>query len=211
MKKSHLIACLLMIAVACAATAYYWPLLPAVVPVHWNAAGEANGYGPRASYWALGPGMMLLIMAACWMSPRLSPRRYEVDSFAATFSYIGTVIVATMGYIYALVLTEAVHGGVAIDRALPAGIAVLLILTGNPMGKVRRNFFLGIRTPWTLASEAVWHRTHRMAAKLMVASGMLALLALWLNASPWVLLPLMLAWAPLAAGYSLWMYKRLPH
>lgn len=211
MKKSHLMVCLLMIALASAATAYYWPLLPEVVPVHWNAAGEANGYGPRASYWMLGPGMMLLIMAACWMTPYLSPRRYEVDSFADTYSYIGTVVVAAMGYIYALVLTEAVHGGVPIDRAIPAGVAVLLILIGNPMGKVRRNFFLGIRTPWTLASEAVWYSTHRMAAKLMVASGLLALMAVWLHASPWVLMSLMLAWAPLAAGYSLLLYKRLPH
>lgn len=211
MKKSHLMVCLLMIALASVATAYYWPLLPEVVPVHWNAAGEANGYGPRASYWALGPGIMLLIMAACWMTPYLSPRRYEVDSFADTYSYIGTVVVAAMGYIYALVLTEAVHGGVPVDRAVPAGIAVLLILIGNPMGKVRRNFFIGIRTPWTLASEAVWYSTHRMAAKLMVASGLLALMAVWLHASPWVLMPLMLAWAPLAAGYSLLLYKRLPH
>ncbi|WP_202424074.1 SdpI family protein [Duganella lactea] len=211
MKKPHIVFCLLMIAAVCAATAYYWPLLPDVVPVHWNAAGKANGYGPRASYWALGPGMMLLIMVACWMSPYLSPRRYEVDSFARTYSYVGTVVVATMGYIYALVLTEAVHGGVPIDRALPAGIAVLLILIGNPMGKVRRNFFLGIRTPWTLASEAVWYGTHRMAAKLMVASGLLMLLAIWLHASHWVVLSLMLAWAPLATGYSLLLYKRLPH
>ncbi|MBV7535551.1 SdpI family protein [Duganella sp. sic0402] len=211
MKKPHLIVCLLMVAIACAATAYYWPLLPEVVPVHWNAAGVANGYGPRASYWAIGPGMMLLAMAACWVTPWLSPRRYAVDSFAATYSYIGTVVVAMMGYIYALVLTEAVHGGVAIGRAVPAGMAVLLILIGNPMGKVRRNFFLGIRTPWTLGSEAVWYGTHRMAARLMVGSGLLTLFALWLGASPWLVLALILAWAPLAVGYSLLLYKRLPH
>lgn len=211
MKKPHLMICLLMIAAACAATVYYWPLLPEVLPVHWNAHGEADRFGQRWSYFALGPGVMLLALAAFWIAPHLSPRRYEVDSFASTFSYIGTVIVAMMGYVYALMLAQAVHGGVAIERAVPAGIAVLLVLAGNPMGKVRRNFFLGIRTPWTIASEAVWYRTHRMAAKLMVASGLLALMAVCLNASPWVLMPLILAWAPLAAGYSLLLYKRLPH
>lgn len=211
MKKPHLIVCLLMIAIACAATAYYWPLLPDVVPIHWNTAGEANGYGPRWSYFAFGPGAMLLVLAVFLLAPYLSPRRYEVDSFAHTFSYIGTVTVAMMGYVYALGLMQAVYGGVAMDRAVPGGIAVLLILIGNPMGKVRRNFFMGIRTPWTLASEAVWYTTHRMAARLMVASGVLGLVALCLGASHWVLLPLMIAWAPLAAAYSLLLYKRLPH
>ena len=116
-----------------------------------------------------------------------------------------------LAYIYAMVLLQVVHGGVSMHRATPAGVFILLVLIGNPMGKVRRNFFIGIRTPWTLASEAVWYATHRLAARLMVASGLLGLLALWLGAPHWLLLVLMAAWAPLAAGYSLLMYKRLPH
>lgn len=211
MKKSHLVVCLALIAAACAATWHYWPLLPDRVPVHWNAAGVANGYGPRASFWLLGPGLMALATLLGMGMPYLSPRRFEVGSFMPTYSWICTVTVTLLGYVYALVLLEVLHGGVAMARAVPAGICILLILIGNPMGKVRRNFYMGIRTPWTLASEAVWHRTHRLAARLMVASGLLGLLALWLGAGHRLLLVLLLAWAPLAAGYSLLLYKRLPH
>jgi uncharacterized membrane protein len=95
-------------------------------------------------------------------------------------------------------------------RVLLALILLAQVFIGNSMGKVRRNFFIGIRTPWTLASEAVWYATHRLAARLMVASGLLGLLAVWLAAPYWVLLVLMSAWAPLAAAYSLLLYKRLP-
>ena len=94
-------------------------------------------------------------------------------------------------------------------RAVPAGLFLLLILMGNPMGKVRRNFYVGIRTPWTFASERVWYATHRMAARLMVASGVLGLLALWMHAPGWGILLLGLAWAPLVILYSLLHYKSL--
>jgi uncharacterized membrane protein len=78
------------------------------------------------------------------------------------------------------------------------------------MGKVRRNFFVGIRTPWTLANQRVWYGTHRLAGKLMVGSGMLGLLTVWLGAPHWLQLIVMLAWAPVAVVYSLLLYKRLP-
>jgi uncharacterized membrane protein len=211
MRKWSLVVCLLLIAVACAVTWHFWPLLPERVPVHWNAAGEVNGFCPRAAFWLLGPGLMTLATLGGLLMPYLSPRRFDVQRFEATYSYLVVVTVTMMAYVYTLVLLDVLHGGVPMHRAIPAGISVLLILIGNPMGKVRRNFFIGIRTPWTLASEAVWYSTHRLAARLMVASGVLGLLAVWLGASHWMLLALMLAWAPLAAGYSLLLYKRLPH
>jgi hypothetical protein len=109
-------------------------------------------------------------------------RRYDISGFEPTYYYVCMVVVL-LAYVYALVLLEVVHGGVQMQRAIPAGVLALLVLIGNPMGKVRRNFFIGIRTPWTLASESVWYATHRLAARLMVASGLLGLLALSLGAS----------------------------
>jgi uncharacterized membrane protein len=211
MKKSSIVVCLLLIAAACLATAWYWRQLPEQVPVHWNAAGEIDGYGPRIAMLLLGPGMMSLMLLIGVLLPRISPRRFEISSFESTYSYLCVATVVLVGYVYALVLLDLLHGGVPMHRVIPASLFVLLILIGNPMGKVRRNFFMGIRTPWTLASEAVWYRTHRMAAKLMVASGLLGLFALWLGATHWVLLAVALAWAPLVSVYSLLLYKRLPH
>lgn len=211
MRKWSIVVCLLLIAVAGAATAWFWPQLPDLLPVHWNAAGEVDGYGPRIAVLALGPGLMSLALLFGVLLPHISPRSFEISRFASTYSYLCVVTMVMHAYIFALVLMEVLHGGVAMQIAVPAGMFILLILIGNPMGKVRRNFFMGIRTPWTLASEAVWYTTHRLAARLMVASGLLGLFALWLGASHWVLLPLMIAWGPLAAGYSLLLYKRIPH
>lgn len=98
---------------------------------------------------------------------------------------------------------------VPIDRAVPAGLFVMLVLAGNPMGKVRRNFYLGIRTPWTLSNERVWYATHRFAARLMVGSGLLGFFMLAGGMPGWLLLVPAIAWAPVAVLYSLLQYKRL--
>ena len=211
MRTRYLLFCFVLIAAACAATAYLWPQLPGNVPTHWNINGIADGHGPRAALWLLGPGLMALIALTGVVLPVISPRSFDMTGFEPTYYYLFGVIVCMLAYVYALVLAATLHGSVPMERAVPAGVFVLLILIGNPMGKVRRNFFMGIRTPWTLASERVWYATHRLAARLMVASGVLGLIALGLGSPQWLSLVLMLAWAPLAAGYSLLLYKRLPH
>lgn len=211
MKARFIVLSLLMIAAVSGATAYVWPQLPDTVAVHWNYRGEVDGYAPRAVLWLLGPGLMALMMLLALLLPSLSPRRYEVQPFAPTFYYSFIVVQCLLAYVHGLVLASALGVAVPIDKAVPAGLFVMLVLAGNPMGKVRRNFYLGIRTPWTLASERVWYATHRLAARLMVASGLLGLAVLALGAPGWLLLVLALAWAPLAVLYSLLQYKRLEH
>jgi uncharacterized membrane protein len=211
MKPRPLILCILMILLMTAVTAWYLPLLPERLPVHWNFAGEVDGYGPRWVLWLLGPigmaGMLLLGMSLPW----LSPRQFEVQDSGPTYAYLIAISVALLAATELLVLCAALGVPLPMARIVPAMIFVLLILMGNPMGKVRRNFFLGIRTPWTLASERVWYATHRLAGKLMVGSGLLGLLALLFALPAWLLPLLMLAWAPMAVCYSLLLYKRLPH
>ncbi|MTV39563.1 SdpI family protein [Duganella radicis] len=210
MKPRALLLCILMIVAMTAVTAYVYPSLPAWMPMHWNAAGQVDGYGPRWQLWLLGPvsmsGFLLLGMALPW----LSPKQFEVQASGATYGYLMAIPVALMACVEVMVLCAALGVHVPVERVAPALVFIVLILIGNPMGKVRRNFFLGIRTPWTLASERVWHATHRLAGKLMVGSGALGLLAVWLGAPHWLLLAIMMAWAPVAASYSLLLYKRLP-
>ncbi|MBP1203968.1 putative membrane protein [Duganella sp. 1411] len=209
MRTRYLVVCLLLIAAACAALTYYWPRLPEQVPVHWNIEGQVDGYAGRVVMWALGPGSMALFTLVGLALPVLSPQRFGMTAFLPTYYYIAGLVVCMLGYVFALVLIAATGGEVSMQRALPAGLFLLLILMGNPMGKVRRNFYVGIRTPWTLANERVWYATHRTAARLMVASGLLGLLALWMHAPAWSILLLVLAWAPLVVLYSLLHYKRL--
>jgi uncharacterized membrane protein len=210
MKPRAIMLCVLMILAMAAVTAYYYPSLPEIIPVHWNAAGKVNGYGGRWQLWLAGPGTMTGMLLFAMAIPWLSPEKFEVKSFPETYSYIMAAVVALFGGIEIIMLCGALGVQLPTVRVLLALILLAQVFIGNSMGKVRRNFFIGIRTPWTLASEAVWYATHRLAARLMVASGLLGLLAVWLAAPYWVLLVLMSAWAPLAAAYSLLLYKRLP-
>lgn len=209
MRTRYLVVCLLLIAAACAALVYCWHLLPTQVPVHWNIEGQVDGYAARAVMWVLGPGGMALFALVGLALPVLSPRRFGMTEFLSTYYYLAGLVVCMLGYVFALMLIAGTGGEVSMLRAVPAGLFLLLILMGNPMGKVRRNFYVGVRTPWTLASERVWYATHRVAARLMVVSGLLGLLALWMHAPAWSILLLGLAWGPLAVLYSLLQYKRL--
>lgn len=209
MKTSKFALCMLMILAAVAATVWFYPQLPAQVPTHWNIEGKVDGTGPRWVVWLLGPGLMVSMFLLAFLVPRISPKRFEIAPFKPTFEYFIVVIVAITGYFYAVVLASMVGVGVPMQNAIPAGVFVLLILLGNPMGKVQPNFYVGIRTPWSLASPRVWRATHRLAGQLMVGSGLLGLVAIAAGAPFAVLMTFGVLWALVAVLYSLFHYKRL--
>lgn len=210
MKPRALLLCILMILAMTAITAYFYPALPEQMPMHWNYAGQVDGYGGRWQVWLLGPGIMSGFLLLAVVLPYLSPKQFEVQASGSTYGYLMAVPIALFGGIELLVLCNGLGIKFDMARVLNYVLFAALILIGNPMGKVKRNFFMGVRTPWTLASERVWYATHRLAGKLMVGTGLLGLCATWFGAPQWLLLIVMLAWAPVASGYSLLLYKRLP-
>jgi uncharacterized membrane protein len=186
-----------------------YPQLPAVVPLHRDAHGNVNGWGPKWSLFLTGPGLMALFVLLFSALPWLSPKKFEVDSFRATYLYIMMALVALLAYIHLLVLGAAL--GVALDmtRAIMGGVCLLIALMGNVLGKVRRNFYIGVRTPWTIANEQVWNATHRFAAKTFFVGGVVGLLAVILRAPFWVPMSAILIAALSPVIYSLLFYKRL--
>ena len=186
-----------------------YPHLPNIVPVHWNAHGQVDGWGPKWSLLLYGPGMMALVVLLTAALPWLSPKKFEVDSFRATYLYIMIVIVATLAYIQILILLSSLGTALDMGRAIEGGVCLLITLLGNVLGKVRRNFYVGIRTPWTLASDSVWNRTHRLGAKTFFVCGLLGLLAVILRAPFWVPVTAILVAAFVPVVYSLMFYKQL--
>ena len=155
-----------------------FPFLPAVVPTHWNAAGQVNGH---ASKWVntllfplLSVGIYLLIRFVAAASPRLGSR----SSSAANTQVRTVVLVAVLLFeLIVQLCVTAISLGMRLDITftLNLAMAVLFIVIGNFMGKMRRNFWMGIRTPWTLTSEVVWERTHRLGGWLFVAVGLIGI------------------------------------
>lgn len=149
--------------------------------------------------------MMLLMYFLPW----LSPKNFEVDGFRSTYLQIMLMLVAMVAYFSTVILWAGVGHPLNVGRAIVGGVCLLFALLGNLMGKVRRNFYIGVRTPWALANERVWNVTHRFAAKTPVAGGLvgLALTAAGLNGRPVVVVLLAGALVPIV--YSLVFYKQL--
>jgi uncharacterized membrane protein len=198
-----------VILAAFAGTVVAYPQLPAVVPLHWDAHGNVNGWGPKWSLFLTGPGLMALFVLLFSALPWLSPKKFEVDSFRATYLYIMMALVALLAYIHLLVLGAALGVTLDMTRAIMGGVCLLIALMGNVLGKVRRNFYIGVRTPWTIANEQVWNATHRFAAKTFFVGGVVGLLAVILRAPFWVPMSAILIAALSPVIYSLLFYKRL--
>ena len=140
--------------------------------------------------------------------PWLSPRRFEVDAFRRTYGQIMGTLFAMLAYLYAVMLWSALGHTIDAGRAIVAGVCLFIAMIANVMGKVRRNFYIGIRTPWALANERVWNATHRFGARTMMAGGLLGLICsiAGLEQAPVFLL---VAGALAPVVYSLVYYKQL--
>jgi uncharacterized membrane protein len=172
MTRTYWVVAILMVVAAWAASAVMAPRLPATVPTHWNIHGKVDGHGPKAMNLVILPAVMTGMLGFFRLLPVLSPKPFEVVPFRSTYLYLMVLVVGLFGYMHALLLYASATGHVAIWRAFIAGAFLGFALLGNVMGKVRRNFYIGWRVPWTLASDRVWNDTHRLAAWLSVACGL---------------------------------------
>jgi uncharacterized membrane protein len=141
--------------------------------------------------------------------PRLSPRGYQVQRFQRTFETIQLALLTFLLYGTVLALLAGAGTPVPVTRALTAGVGVLLLLLGNILGKVTKNFFVGIRTPWTLASDEVWLRTHRLGGRVFVVAGLVIAAAGLVGAGPGPLLAAITAAVVIPIVYSYVIYRRL--
>ncbi len=186
-----------------------YPQLSNPMPVHWNIHGQVDGYADK--HWAafLLPLLMAAMIGLFRALPWLSPRNFEVETFRPTYQYIMFVIVLLMGYINAIALYAALHPSVAVGKFVIGGVFLLFALIGNVLGKVDRNFYVGIRTPWTLADERAWHATHRLGGKVFVAAGLIGFLLILAGARTSMAFAVLLVAILIPVIYSLLYYKRI--
>lgn len=183
--------------------------LPNRVPTHWNMQGQANDYGAKWTLFLIGPGLMSGFMLLFYFLPWLSPKHWEVDTFQSTYLYIMVVLVGMLAYFTGVSLWVGLGYAANVDRAIVGGVCLLFALLGNVMGKVRRNFYIGVRTPWALANERVWNATHRFAAKTFVLGGVIGLVLTAIGVKGWLPFAALMASALVPVVYSLVVYKQL--
>ena len=208
MTGKYYLAGVLLIAAALVATVVAYPHLPSLVARHWDIHGQPNGYSPKGTLYFI-PGLMAGMMLLTWLLPWLSPKQFEVESFRSTYMQIMLIMIGLLAYCDAVILWIGVGHSVNVRRAIFSGLCFLFILLGNVMGKVRRNFYIGVRTPWALASERVWNATHRLAAKTMVVGGLVGMALLAGGLDGWPAFAALMAGAFIPVLYSLYFYKQL--
>jgi len=152
-----------------------YPHLPDQIPSHWNVRGEVDNYASRWSG-AFGPPLLALgLYVLMVFLPAIDPRRDNYQRFLGAYRLVRWSLVFFLGGLYALTILYALGYDIDIAIAVKAGVALFLTLIGNFMSRFRHNYFVGIKTPWALASEEVWQKTHRFGGRIWVAGGLMCL------------------------------------
>jgi uncharacterized membrane protein len=163
------IAAMFLVAALC------WSHASDRIPVHWNLRGEVDRYGGKFEGLLLLPLVSLALYLLLLVLPLFDPGKANYRTFAGAYNLIRLTITLFLSAIYAVGVLVSL--GYHVDMTTVVGLAmgVLFIVLGNVMGKIRPNWFVGVRTPWTLSSKLSWTKTHRLAGWLFIVMGSLAI------------------------------------
>ncbi len=185
------------------------PYLPETVASHWNASGQADGFSSRLTGMLFLPVVMVAITLLMLVIPLIDPLKANIQLFRKDYNLLIVFMNLYMLYIHILTLLWGLGVRYDMNRAMPPAFGLLIYLMGVLVGKARRNYMIGIRTPWTLASETVWDKTHKLGGRLFRIAGLLAILGVFFPAQTYLflLVPLLgvTVWVLL---YSYFIFRR---
>ena len=208
------IAALLVVASMAGASLVAGGMLPEAIrlPIHWDLLGQPDRFADKWIALAVPAGLVGLVSLLFYFLPALEPRKDGLARSQGLYLW-GWIALLLMGGVIELVLLSTAFGwGIRTVHLLAGGIGVMLMLIGNQLGKSRSMYLMGLRTPWTLASEDVWIKTHRLCGKLMVAGGLLMLVTALLPVPSGVLATVCAGVILISAGvpivYSFLIWRR---
>ena len=199
-----------LVVLSFAAALCFYPQAPERMASHWNSRGEVDGY--LGKFWGL--FLLPIIVLAVWLLflfiPKIDPLKENLEKFRKYFDTLIFFIILFLFYIYALSLIWNFKGEFNMSRAIMPAVGFLFVFIGWILPKTERTWFVGIRTPWTLSSDAVWEKTHRLGGKLFIVSGLAACLGfIFSNMAIWLALLPALASTVFVFAYSYFVYKSL--
>ena len=164
-------------AATAAMSAAVYERLPATVAVHWNVQGQADGYGPRIVAAALMPLLILVLPWLFTLGRQILPRTDHIERSQGAIDTAVATLSLVLAVVHAMILGIAIGYPLPVHKVAIGCIGLALAAIGNVLGKTRSNHLIGIRTPWTMASETVWDKTNRLGGKVLVVEGLACLLA----------------------------------
>lgn len=209
--RDHILP-LAAIMISMVVTALALPHLPDPVPIHWGPTGQPDNHAPRLIGAFLLPLTALGVYLLFLVIPSLDPRKKNYEKFADTYHFWRIGFVLFMVFLQGVTLYSIlVEGGRLNTDLVFIGVGLLFILIGNYMPRVRSNWFVGIRNPWTLSNQDVWRRTHRFGGQIFVGGGMV-MMAVALLPPDWqvvVLLGAIIMMAMIPNVYSYVLFRRI--
>ena len=172
---SYLVA-LAFVIVSFVVSVYFYPHMPDQIASHWNASGNANGSMPKLWGLFLVPTLTAGLFVLFAAIPRIDPLRENIAEFREYYDLFVVLFVVFMVYIQVLIILWNLGYRFDFTVVLSPAIGVLYYFVGALMSRVERNWFIGVRTPWTLSDDEVWEKTHTRAGPLFKIAGIIAVL-----------------------------------
>ena len=204
--STSILSSFLAVVVAFVIGIYFYPHLPQLMATHWGLMGQVNGY--MLKFWGtfMLPFIMFFAGALLYVIPILDPMKDKAAHFQKEYNKFIVFFVLFLLYVY--VLTVYANLGYAFNmiQFLMPALAILWFMIGELLPKVKRNWFIGIRTPWTRADEAVWDKTHVFGGFIFQLSAFVILIGAFFPASSFwfILIPLIVSvLGPVFYSYAL--------
>lgn len=208
--KNSITISFILIAIAAAAGMILWNQLPDPMPSHWNAAGEVDGY--TSKFWGIWLMPLITLGIALLLAgvPYIDPLKANIEKFRGLYNAFIIGFVAYMLYIYTLTLAAALGAQFNMTYMLVPAVGLLFVGISFLIENAKRNFFIGIRTPWTLSSDEVWEKTHKLGAQTFRIGGALVIVSVFLGENGiWLLLPALLFAGLVPVVYSYFAWRKL--
>lgn len=174
-RKLFFVAWFLVIA-SFALGAYFYPILPGSVATHWNSVGQPNGYMPKSLGSFIIPVISLFIMLIFTLIPRIDPLKENIKEFIGYYYGFMVVFIAFMLLVQLQVLLWDSGTPATNDLVIPIALGILFFYAGILVEHAKRNWFIGVRTPWTLSNDRVWDKTNNIGGKLFKICGVIAII-----------------------------------
>ena len=208
--KATTIAILGIIAISFLIGIYLYPQMPERMASHWGAQGEVNGYASRFVGLFLMPLISVFIFLLLMAVPKIDPFKKNIEKFKNYYEGFILFIILFLFYIYALSLAWNLDYRFNMTTMMTPALGLLFYYTGALTENAKRNWFIGIKTPWTLSSDIVWAKTHKLGGKMFKASGIIALSGIFFpKYAIWFILVPALFTAVYTFVYSYVEYKKL--